>query len=124
MEIWTDWHLIKITSMPHLLSCTSLQVSQNVPVRLLGPRFTNAISCFKPGPQESYRDILKTPCAIYSQGGQPYLTMMPYYKFFVGYVLNKSCGQLPKPFWVLPRIAGMVVVFNQILIISIISWSK
>jgi hypothetical protein len=26
-------------------------------VRILGTRFTNAISCFKPGPQEPYREI-------------------------------------------------------------------
>jgi hypothetical protein len=29
---------------------------KNVPIRLLGTRFTNAISCFRPGPQEPYRD--------------------------------------------------------------------
>jgi hypothetical protein len=29
-------------------------VQKNVPVRFLGTRFTNAISCFGPGPQEPY----------------------------------------------------------------------
>jgi hypothetical protein len=31
---------------------------KDVPVRLMGTRFTNAITCFKPGPQEPYREIL------------------------------------------------------------------
>jgi hypothetical protein len=31
---------------------------KNVPVRILGTRFTNAISSFVPGPQEPYRDTL------------------------------------------------------------------
>jgi hypothetical protein len=35
-------------------------VIKNVPIRLLGKRFTNAISCFGHGPQEPYRDILNT----------------------------------------------------------------
>jgi hypothetical protein len=30
---------------------------KNFPVRLLGTRFTNAITCLEPGPQEPYRDI-------------------------------------------------------------------
>jgi hypothetical protein len=30
---------------------------KNIPVSLLGTRFTNAMSCFKPGPHEPYRDI-------------------------------------------------------------------
>jgi hypothetical protein len=41
------------------------RVFRNVPVRLLRTRFTNAISCFEPGPQEHYRDIfIETPCRI------------------------------------------------------------
>jgi hypothetical protein len=39
-------------------------VSKNVSVRLLGTRFTNAIDCFEPGPQEPYRNILKH-CRMY-----------------------------------------------------------
>jgi hypothetical protein len=31
------------------------------PVRLLGTRFTNAISCFEPGPQETFK---KTPSRV------------------------------------------------------------
>jgi hypothetical protein len=30
---------------------------KNVPVRLLGTSFTTGISCFKPGPQETYRTL-------------------------------------------------------------------
>jgi hypothetical protein len=41
-----------------ILNYFNIQViSKKDPVRLLGTRFTNAISSFKPGPQEPYRDI-------------------------------------------------------------------
>jgi hypothetical protein len=53
---------------------------KNVLVRLLGTRFTNAISCFKSGPQEPYREI-ETPC----------ITYIPYIYFIkVLIVLNKK----------------------------------
>jgi hypothetical protein len=39
-------------------------VLKNVPERLLGTRFTNAISCIEPGPEGPYREIfLKHPTA-------------------------------------------------------------
>jgi hypothetical protein len=47
----------------HTEGCTTERFKNNVPVRLLGTRFTNAISSFKPGPQETFtRDIwFETP---------------------------------------------------------------
>jgi hypothetical protein len=35
-----------------------LVLKQNVPVSLLGTRFTNAISYYEPGPQDPYREII------------------------------------------------------------------
>jgi hypothetical protein len=40
------------------------EYSQGVPLRFLVTRFTNAISCFEPCPQEPYRDLFETPCRI------------------------------------------------------------
>jgi hypothetical protein len=39
------------------LELTLYKVFYNVLIRLLGTRFTNAVSCFKPGPQGHCRDI-------------------------------------------------------------------
>jgi hypothetical protein len=39
-----------------------IQGISNVPVRLLGTRFSNAISCFEPSPQEPYREIFLKCC--------------------------------------------------------------
>jgi hypothetical protein len=53
---------LKVNSMYDFICSTGC--FKNCPVRLLGTRFTNAISCFETGPQESYRDICGTPCRI------------------------------------------------------------
>jgi hypothetical protein len=48
---------------PAIMHCHQLSgLFYKVPVRLLGTRFTNATSCFKPRPQEPYRDIFWKTC--------------------------------------------------------------
>jgi hypothetical protein len=43
-----------------ILTCSLEGASIKVPVKLLGTRFTNAISCFEPSPQECYRKFFET----------------------------------------------------------------
>jgi hypothetical protein len=50
---------VPVTTSSKVLIMTRWQgLPKNFPVRLLSTRFTNAIHCFEPGPQEHYRVIL------------------------------------------------------------------
>jgi hypothetical protein len=53
-------------------------VFKNVPVRLLGTRFTNANSCFKPGPHELQVHFLNT---MYKKKSSQTMTV----QLFMGY---------------------------------------
>jgi hypothetical protein len=49
-----EWPMRRMSFMFLHQSMSLYRVFKNVPVRLLGTRFTNAISCFEPSPQEPY----------------------------------------------------------------------
>jgi hypothetical protein len=60
LSVLESWEIILMQPMKFLtiLQGINLQgIWKYIHVRLLGTRFTNAISCLEPGPQEPYRDF-------------------------------------------------------------------
>jgi hypothetical protein len=55
--MWFAFYRAIFTGISQVIQCT-VHFKQNIPLRLLETRFTDAISCFENGPQEPYMDIL------------------------------------------------------------------
>jgi hypothetical protein len=97
------------TAQKHTIACPNLHGQKHFTVNLLGTRFTNAISCFEPGPQEPHKNLFILNTVIVQQNKRtvrPFLQCFFFSKNLTGpesklvhnIVWNEKKAKTAKPF--------------------------